>query len=630
MALLWSEADASNARGSLRQTLREIRAAFAAAGVDALKTDRVTVALERPLVCVDLWDVLDFAKSGRVHPRLLEVERALDHLLDELELIDPAFSAWLLAKRQALHERVLGQLRPILNAAAGPRRAEAARAILNLDPTDEEAARVVIRSRAEAGDVGGALGTYKKLWDLLDDQYDVEPSKETQELIAAIRIAQPPATAPIRVEVLSSPGQRRVANAVILPEMPTRDASLRKPWPELMVSLAAFDGSATKQEHRYLVEGFRRELIACLVRFREWVVRDATLGPSPQSSDGAEYMVEATALEAGDALRVVITLRDLANNTYLWSERMYVSVSNWFAAQQLVVRRITTALNVHLSAERMVSIGHRPPGDLRAYDLWLLGQATFLSFDPENWDRVRNLFRQVIARMPDFAPAYSSLAQLNNSDHIIRPGVFRDAARTEEALTYAREAARLDPIDSRSQLCLAWSHAMLKQYEQAMIYIPLAYELNENDPWTLVSSAACFALCGQHARAREIADHTLQLPLAPSRLQWSYHAAIRFMGGDYEGTVRAALAAGDFGYAPGYKASALFHLGHRKAATEALQHFFEMIRRRWVGKEPPSDANIARWFLHLAPTKNPEDWQHLRDGLIGAGAPIGSLAHNRL
>jgi len=53
-----------------------------------------------------------------------------------------------------------------------------------------------------------------------------------------------------------------------------------------------------------------------------------------------------------------------------------------------------------------------------------------------------------------FAPAYSSLAQLNNSYHIVKPGTARDADRTMQALAYAHEAVRLGPLDSRSQLCL--------------------------------------------------------------------------------------------------------------------------------------------------------------------------------
>ena len=39
--------------------------------------------------------------------------------------------------------------------------------------------------------MGGALGIYKALWKLLEDEYDVEPSKETQELIAKVKLGQP-------------------------------------------------------------------------------------------------------------------------------------------------------------------------------------------------------------------------------------------------------------------------------------------------------------------------------------------------------------------------------------------------------------------------------------------------------
>jgi tetratricopeptide (TPR) repeat protein len=267
---------------------------------------------------------------------------------------------------------------------------------------------------------------------------------------------------------------------------------------------------------------------------------------------------------------------------------------------------------------------------LKAYDVWLLGQATFLSFNARRWEKARDLFRQVIAQASDFAPAYSTLAQLNNTQHIAMPGIFRDSSRTAEALAYAREAARLDPLDSRSQLCLGWSHAMLRQFDQAIIFMRLACELNQNDPWTQVSSAVCLSLCGEYEQAQEIAEHILELPLAPSPMQWQYHACIRFLCSDYRGCVEATVASGYFGYAPGFSASALSHLGDRNAAVDELRRFFELVRGGWVGDEPPSEANITRWFLYIAPTKRPEDWQRLRDGLAAAGAPVEGLSYDKL
>jgi hypothetical protein len=113
-------------------------------------------------------------------------------------------------------------------------------------------------------------------------------------------------------------------------------------------------------------------------------------------------------------------------------------------------------------------------------------------------------------------------------------------------------------------------------------------------------------------------------------VQWSYHACIRFLCSDYKGCVEATIASGYFGYAPGFSASALSHLGERSAAAVELRRFFELVRGRWVGNEPPSDANITRWFLYIAPIKRPEDWQRLRDGLAGAGAPVEHLSYDQL
>ena len=102
------------------------------------------------------------------------------------------------------------------------------------------------------------------------------------------------------------------------------------------------------------------------------------------------------------------------------------------------------------------------------------------------------------------------------------------------------------------------------------------------------------------------------------------------MESDYEGCLAAAKSAGDVDpNVPGYRAAALFHLGQRDAAREALKHFYQVVRRRWVGKEPASEEAITRWFLHMFPIRRSEDWARLRDGLAGAGAPVANLFHHQ-
>jgi tetratricopeptide (TPR) repeat protein len=114
-----------------------------------------------------------------------------------------------------------------------------------------------------------------------------------------------------------------------------------------------------------------------------------------------------------------------------------------------------------------------------------------------------------------------------------------------------------------------------------MIYIPLAHRLNDNDPWTLVSAANCYAFCGQDKEAAEIIDSMLRenATIAPSALQWAYHTAVRFMIADYEGCVAAADFAGDLNpNVPGFKAAALWHLGREEQAAAELDRFFTVVR----------------------------------------------------
>src|SRR5260370_42106940 len=106
-----------------------------------------------------------------------------------------------------------------------------------------------------------------------------------------------------------------------------------------------------------------------------------------------------------------------------------------------------------------------------------------------------------------------------------------------------------------------------------MIYIPLAHRLNDNDPWTLVSAANCYAFCGQDKAAAEIIDSMLRenATIAPSAPQRPYHTAVRFMTGDYEGCVAAADFIGALNTnAAGFKAAAPWHLRRKEQAAAAL------------------------------------------------------------
>jgi len=645
VGLFWSEAPEERARASLRQALHEIRNALVPSGFSGFHTDKLAVGFDRSQIRVDIVDALRDSIGGKPHPRLLEQRGLVDEILAEVENSDPAFQNWVLAKRETIRDQLIRHLESALRAQDGITDVgrDIANAIVSLDQTHEDACRYLIRGHVADGAIGSALKVYKSLWDLLDADYDVEPTQQTQDLIVEIKASLPfsgaSAADELALEQLDVPPVAKPPPVALsfsaAPGLNVNQLSLSGSRPaRLILSVGPFVLSGAKSTKDHLAQGFRLELIACFVRFREWQVRDRISSPPDEAPKNPEdeFILDASGYETRKGIHLVVTLRDGATGTYLWSESLTLTLENWHQSQQSLVRRIASALNVHVSAERMNRITSRQVADLRAYDIWLFGQATLLGFDPHRWDNAAELFRQVIKEMPDFAPAFSSLAQLNNSYHIVKPGTPRDINRTMQALTYAQEAVRLDPLDSRSQLCLGWSHAMAKHYEQAMIYIPLAFELNDNDPWTRVSAANCYAFCGRRMEAADIIDATLRqnAAIAPSPLQWAYHTAIRFVIEDFEGCVAAAELAGDLNAnVPGFKAAALYHLGRKEQARAELDRFFSVVRSRWSVDEPATPASITRWFLQLFPIAVPQGWERLRDGIAGAGAPVDGLAYGQ-
>src|SRR6266481_4944033 len=190
VGLLWSRSDEEKARASLRQVVRELRAAFEDAGYGGFAAGRLSVQLDAGKVEVDIESIIRLAESGAVHPLLLNTPDLGERILEGMDDLDPSFRIWVLAKRQTIHDRLMRSLGAglvAMDVAAGAKN-EIATAIVNLDPTHEEACCHLMRMHAEQGDVAGALRIYKALWDLLDWDYGMEPSAATKELVGRIKL----------------------------------------------------------------------------------------------------------------------------------------------------------------------------------------------------------------------------------------------------------------------------------------------------------------------------------------------------------------------------------------------------------------------------------------------------------
>ncbi|QDL94950.1 hypothetical protein FDP22_24125 (plasmid) [Paroceanicella profunda] len=605
--LFWGDRPEAAARSSLRQLLHRLKADLADAP-DLLDIGRDSIALKEPLR-TDLHRLCDEIAAGAPPQTLPEAEA----LLQGLESLSEEFDAWLGIVRQRWVERLLGLLSAALKVP-GPVQIHAARGLFSADPTHDGAARILIQTALDEAALAEALRVYERHWDALDAEWDQEPAADLQDLVVRAKsgeVISRVAPAPARAMPRQAP-----APAGFPPGPPVDPAA------PPIIEIAPFLPAGPWTGPSDLPNGFRLELIAALVRFREWAVVEQSVGLDP------DYRISGIFMDVGGRVRLTLTTIECRTGGYLYSDALELETDAWADIVTRTIRRVAISLNMHVSRRRLTawdvaSPESAAPGRGQAYDLWLRGNDLRKRWSASSFDEAEVAFRQLIKLEPGYAAAYSSLAGLLNTRHLAEPGIMRSPARAAAAREFAMRAVALDPLDGRNQHALAWSHALCESHELAAFHFDLSMELNPSSPRTLVPLAHGYSFLGQHDRALGLAAQAMAIHPQMNGVHWGYLMCIRYFAGDTTGALQAGEAAGDavFDFLA-WHAAALAMDGATVAARAKMEQFVAAAVDRWAGDGPADWEAIGRWLMHSFPIRRAEDLARLRTGLAAAGLPV--------
>lgn len=588
-AVIWEDSDEFRARRNLRQVLHHLRSDLDMSW-EVLVANRSVVSLEASRCVSDFEELVAALQSGTVPDYLNEVHHVHERLLAALPEPGELFVSWLRLKRAEFENGLRTLLEQIVDRDDPLQAERAARALLNLDASDENAARRLIALYHDRGDTGRALGVYKALWDHLDEVYGMEPAGNTQELIAAVKSGgrQGPEVAGKPVEGAASARKFSIA---VLP------VSAAEPADEVQLT----------------AEIFRAELMSRLVRFREFDIIDMAVRDAP-----ADYRLKLLMAPSGAQLVLIVSLTRDADGVVVWSDRYDQVTRHWRRHQVSLAGKLAAACSLSLSRARLSQIDHMSCVS-DAVDNWLIGQKLLHDFRSDRWEAAAGHFRAAIDLDPGFSMAYSSLSQHNNIRHLVRPGITPERTVLQDSKNLANKAIALDPLDSRAHLARAWASCLLGEYAQSAAGFAMARQCNENDPWTVLSSALGAAFGGDLILANALADRFLQEGWTTTMPHWGYHANIRFLSADDEGCIAAAENAGTaIINLPGWKAAALWHVGERENARAAWRELEANVRNQWAAHGDPSSRAIFDWFLACFPIRMRDARQRLATGAAAA------------
>jgi DNA-binding SARP family transcriptional activator len=624
--LMWSESENDSARTSLRQTLITLRRAFRAVGYDGFETTKMTVGLDPRSVDVDFHRIVAATEEGRLDETLLAVERLPETLMEGMEDLDEEFRMWLLPTRQALHNRLERLLSTRLNDPATPDEARGwvAKALLRIDPTNEAALQHEVLSYAQRGDVISALRSYRRFETLLADEYELKPSVQLQMLINRIQRQSAEREASLALD----PSQN-AAPALAQDETPASGGPAGRRH-TVVIRLDPFTVQGIDASKGYLIAGFRHTLTASLVRFREWVIVDgAQEAAIARAETEIDYALQATLYEVDGAIEVVLTLLRMQDSRYLWSQIIRLQLDKWLATQHDIIRGLASTLQIHVSAERLSRSVDQTEISVTAFDQWLRAQAAAFSLERDRLNDARQSLVAVARSNPTYSPIFSALAQLNNVESMVRPGIFRDRLISQMAVDSARRAVQLDAVDSRAHLALGWAYAFRWEFEAATPHMRLAVELNESDPWPTVSVALFWAFANEMDKALEGVEAILGQPGVISPVARAYIGKIYFLSGNFASAI-AILE--DLNIAPtpiaAWLAAAMGFLGRTHDAANMARKFVNQTQAGWEGLIKPTEQAITSWLVHAYPFRNRAQWERMREGLRLAKLPVQHLRHS--
>ena len=196
-ALFWPELSAERARAALRTTLSRLRDEYGAELILSRGADEI--AIDSAMLQCDVV-AFDDAMATRDYGAAAMLYRGpfLDGV--HVEGTGEELEHWIESERSRLHATAVHALCTLATEAQSrgdlTHAAETARHAVDLAPTDELAARLLIGIALAAGNRGGAMRDYDELAKRLHDEFGVDPSDETQALIQAGRDATPRPPAP--------------------------------------------------------------------------------------------------------------------------------------------------------------------------------------------------------------------------------------------------------------------------------------------------------------------------------------------------------------------------------------------------------------------------------------------------
>jgi adenylate cyclase len=331
---------------------------------------------------------------------------------------------------------------------------------------------------------------------------------------------------------------------------------------------------------------------------------------------GVRYVLEGSVQRSGDRVRITAQLIDALTGHHLWAEQYERKFGDIFALQDDITEHVTLALQVKLTEGEQARIRRGHMDNPEAYEYWLRGRETYMSFTKENNDQARKLWEKAAELDPTNSWMWQQIGWTYYRD--ARFGwtdtPVQSLARAEEL---AQKTLAVDDSNAEAYCLLSVVYMSRRQHDKAVAYGERALALAPNFTDITATIAIPFMYSGRPEEAIEMVKNAMRLnPYYPAWYLPVLGFAYRFTG-QYE----EAIALLETWRARANPRSAIPHLFLAITYEEAGRGEEAQIAVAEILKRKPKASITGYLKAKTFPYKNPADIEKVVDLLRKAGLP---------
>jgi TolB-like protein/DNA-binding winged helix-turn-helix (wHTH) protein len=390
-------------------------------------------------------------------------------------------------------------------------------------------------------------------------------------------------------------------------------------WPArpagISVAVLPFVNMSGEANQEFFSDGITEEITAALAKVPGLTVigRTSAFQFKGENKDmraigqalGVSNLIEGSVRKAGNQVRITAQLIKSADGTHLWTESYDRKLTDIFAVQEDIATAIAGALQVPLGLKPGQSLISNRTADTDSYQDYLRAKELYRARGFTNFTQAITLLENVIARDPNYAPAWALLANV----YVLMPAYPLVSATFDEAQhlrdvyfpkaeAAARKAVSLDANNADALGALGASLAGRYKFIQAEDTYRQGLRLDPNNLIILNYLAHGLSGSGRLKESLAIWQKLNKLDPLDRRLKLNL-ARILALDGQYDAAVAIYMKLGN----------ADVDLATVYAAQGRFQEAADQLLRVPTGTFPVGMVESASRLLRSAPVQvpSPED-----------------------